>query len=69
MLAGGGAFGLSVNVTCGLRSVAIRVPSNKVARELIAKAGLPIAAPSSNLSGKPSPTSCQHVLNDLGEEN
>ncbi len=51
-------------VTANLDTVAVRMPSHKVARNLIEKAG-PIAAPSANLSGKPSPTSFQHVFNDL----
>lgn len=53
-------------VTAGLDSVAIRMPQNKTARALIAKSGVPIAAPSANRSGKPSPTTAQHVLDDLG---
>ena len=53
-------------VTAGLNTVAVRLPQNKTARALIAKAGVPIAAPSANRSGKPSPTTAQHVLDDLG---
>jgi len=52
-------------VTCGLDSVAIRVPSNKIAHDLIETSGCPIAAPSANLSGKPSPTSFAHVVEDM----
>lgn len=52
-------------VTGGLDSVAIRVPSNPVAHRLLEVSGLPIAAPSANLSGKPSPTSFKHIENDL----
>lgn len=52
-------------VTGGLSTVAIRVPSNEVARKLIKECGLPIAAPSANISGKPSPTSAQHVFDDF----
>ena len=51
--------------TGGLESVAIRMPSNKIARELIKAAGVPIAAPSANSSGRPSPTKASHVLFDL----
>ena len=51
--------------TGGLESVAIRMPSNKIARELIKAAGVPIAAPSANSSGRPSPTRASHVLFDL----
>jgi len=52
-------------VTCGLDSVALRVPSDPIAHRLIEAAGCPIAAPSANLSGRPSPTSFQHVLEDM----
>ena len=49
----------------GLDTVGIRMPSHKVARALISACGFPIAAPSANLSGSPSPTTAQHVLNDM----
>ncbi len=52
-------------VTAGLNTVAVRMPLNKTARSLIAKAGVPIAAPSANRSGRPSPTTAQHVLDDM----
>ncbi len=52
-------------VSAGLSTVAIRMPSNKTARELILKSGLALAAPSANTSGSPSPTTANHVLNDL----
>ncbi len=52
-------------VSAGLDTVAIRYPSHKTANKLIKTAELPIAAPSANLSGSPSPTTAQHVLNDL----
>jgi len=52
-------------VTAGLDTVAVRVPGHAVARELIALAGVPVAAPSANRSGRPSPTSAAHVLEDL----
>ena len=51
--------------TGGLDTVAIRMPSHSVALELLCAAGVPIAAPSANLFGRPSPTSAQHVLEDL----
>lgn len=51
--------------TGGLETVAVRCPSHPVARALIAAAGVPIAAPSANLSGKPSPTCARHVIDDL----
>ena len=53
------------SVTGGLDTVGLRVPSHPVARELIELAGVPIAAPSANLSGKPSPTTFSHVVHDL----
>jgi len=54
-------------VTCGgLETVAVRMPAHQVALELIREAGVPIAAPSANVSGSPSPTSAEHVLRDLG---
>lgn len=49
----------------GLETVAIRMPRHKVALELIKLSGTPIAAPSANLAGKPSPTSAEHVIKDL----
>ena len=51
--------------TAGLETVAIRMPKNNVALALIKASGCPIAAPSANLSGKPSPTSANHVFKDL----
>lgn len=52
-------------VTAGLDTVAIRMPSHPAARALIEKTGLPIAAPSANRSGRPSPTRAEHVLEDM----
>ena len=52
-------------VSAGLSTVAIRFPSHPVAQKIIKSAGVPLAAPSANLSGSPSPTTAQHVLNDL----
>ncbi len=52
-------------VTAGLDTIAIRMPSSKIARKFINACGVPIAAPSANLSGSPSPTSYHHVLNDF----
>ena len=49
----------------GLDTVAIRMPNHPVALALIKKSGCPIAAPSANLAGKPSPTSAEHVFVDL----
>ncbi len=52
-------------VTGGLSTVAIRMPNNKVALKLIESAVVPIAAPSANISGRPSPTEASHVVEDL----
>lgn len=52
-------------VSAGLDTLALRAPSHPVARELIKASGLPIAAPSANRSGRPSPTLAQHVMEDL----
>ncbi|MBB6733014.1 L-threonylcarbamoyladenylate synthase [Cohnella zeiphila] len=56
---------VSARVTAGLDTVAVRVPGHELARRLIAAAGCPIAAPSANRSGRPSPTRAGHVLEDL----
>ncbi|SPO32163.1 related to translation initiation protein SUA5 [Ustilago trichophora] len=53
-------------VTCGHPSVAVRMPSHPIARALIATSGLPMAGPSANASGRPSPTTADHVMRDLG---
>lgn len=50
--------------TAGLSSVAVRCPDNAVTRQIIRLSGVPIAAPSANISGKPSTTTAQHVLHD-----
>lgn len=55
-------------VTAGGKTVAIRMPLNDVARAMIREAGTPIAAPSANKSGRPSPTRAEDVLEDLGGE-
>ena len=52
-------------VTAGLETVAVRCPEHPVARNFIKACGVPIAAPSANLSGKPSPTTAAHVFADL----
>lgn len=57
--------GLSTYVTAGLQTVGVRMPNHPVALALIEKANLPIAAPSANVSGKPSPTLARHVIEDL----
>lgn len=56
---------ISNSITGGLNTVAVRLPANKIARELIKASDLPIAAPSANISGKPSPTRAKHVIEDL----
>ncbi|NLJ81125.1 MAG: threonylcarbamoyl-AMP synthase [Firmicutes bacterium] len=53
-------------VSAGLETVGIRIPDHPLALELLAKAGFPLAAPSANISGRPSPTRVEHVLADLG---
>lgn len=54
-----------MNVTAGLDTVGIRMPDHVVAQQLIDAAGVPLAAPSANSSGRPSPTTSAHVLEDL----
>lgn len=54
-----------LEVTAGLDTVAVRMPDNEIALELIRQSGMPIAAPSANISGKPSPTKAEHVIGDL----
>lgn len=56
---------LGDTVTAGLDTVAVRIPENETARALIASAKRPIAAPSANLSGKPSPTTAKDVMDDM----
>ena len=51
--------------SAGLPSVAVRFPAHPVAREIIEKVGIPLAAPSANLSGSPSPTTFEHCTHDL----
>ncbi|MDD4013742.1 MAG: L-threonylcarbamoyladenylate synthase [Candidatus Omnitrophica bacterium] len=53
-------------VTGGIDTVAVRMPSGRIARKLIEMSGVPIAAPSANLFGRPSPTMAEHVVKDLG---
>lgn len=56
---------IPLSTTGGLDTVAVRCPSHPVAHALISAAGVPIAAPSANLSGKPSPTCAAHVAQDM----
>lgn len=59
------ASGISDLVTAGLETIALRVPEAPMARDLIARAGRPIAAPSANPSGSVSPTTADHVMSGL----
>lgn len=52
-------------VSGGLDTVAVRMPENEIARAIIESAGVPLAAPSANLSGSPSPTRACHVIEDM----
>lgn len=53
------------SVSAGLNTVAVRFPSDKTICDIIIKSGLPLAAPSANTSGRPSPTTASHVIEDL----
>ena len=55
-------------VTAGLDSVAIRIPGHPVAQALLREAGVPVAAPSANRAGRPSPTRVQDAMADLGDK-
>ncbi len=52
-------------ISGGLDTVAVRMPSDEIARAIISECGFPLAAPSANTSGKPSPTCANHVIEDL----
>jgi L-threonylcarbamoyladenylate synthase len=56
---------VSPRVTAGLSTVAVRIPAHPIALRLIEAAGCPLAAPSANRSGRPSPTRAEHVRDDL----
>ncbi|KAF4461306.1 tRNA threonylcarbamoyladenosine biosynthesis, partial [Fusarium albosuccineum] len=56
---------LAPEVTAGLKTFGVRMPSSPLALSLIKLAGVPLAAPSANASTKPSPTTAQHVMDDL----
>ena len=58
--------GISYMVTAGLDTIAIRVPSNEIARRFLKECGTPVAAPSANASGKVSSTTAEHVRESLG---
>jgi len=65
LLPNNGTRRISPVVTCGQPLVGMRMPDSPGAVELIARAGVPVAAPSANRSGSPSPTSAAHVVGDL----
>lgn len=52
-------------ITAGLDTVAVRMPDSPIAQKLIREADVPVAAPSANISGRPSPTASKHVIEDL----
>ncbi|OFS63519.1 L-threonylcarbamoyladenylate synthase [Nosocomiicoccus sp. HMSC09A07] len=56
---------IASNTVAEMDSVAVRMPSHPVARKILEYTNIPIAAPSANLSGKPSPTDAEHVIHDL----
>lgn len=56
---------IPLTVSGGLSTVGVRMPKNEIARAIIRKCGFPLAAPSANTSGKPSPTKAEHVEDDL----
>ncbi|MGR9633261.1 L-threonylcarbamoyladenylate synthase [Bacillus cereus] len=60
--------GISEKVTAGLHTVGVRMPDHPVALALIEEANVPVAAPSANRSGRPSPTLASHVYEDLNEK-
>lgn len=57
--------GVAMRASAGLDTIAVRMPDHPIALDFIKEAGVPIAAPSANRSGRPSPTTAQHVLQDL----
>lgn len=56
------------SVTAGLNTIGLRMPSHPLALELLEASDIPLAAPSANISGKPSPTSAEHVWHDLKDK-
>ena len=60
--------GIANTATCGGETVGVRMPSNKIANDLIKEAGVPIAAPSANISGKPSGTKLSDIINELKDK-
>ena len=60
--------GIANQATCGGDTVGVRMPSNKIAHDLIKSAGVPIAAPSANISGRPSGTNIEDILEELKDK-
>lgn len=60
--------GIANEATCGGNTVGVRMPSNRIAYELIKRAGVPIAAPSANISGRPSGTNLEDIIEELSEK-
>lgn len=60
--------GIANVATCGGDTVGVRMPSNRIAHELIKRAGVPIAAPSANISGKPSGTNVKDIFDELHDK-
>ena len=56
-------------VSAGLNTIGIRIPDNELTLSLLKEADVPVAAPSANKSGRPSPTKVQHIIDDYGIEN
>ena len=56
---------IPMETSANLDTIGIRMPSNKIAMELIKESGVPIAAPSANISGRPSPTNIERCVEDL----
>ena len=59
---------VATEATCGGKTVAVRMPSNRIAYELIKRSGVPIAAPSANISGKPSGTNIDDIFEELKDK-
>lgn len=63
-----GIISSSVKGSSSSNTIAVRMPKSKLLRSLIEKIGVPLAAPSANTSGKPSPTCIQHAIDDLNDK-
>ncbi len=60
--------GIAMRATCGGDTVAVRMPNNKIAHDLIKASNLPIAAPSANISGRPSGTNLKDIIGELKDK-